>query len=95
MASDSGVIVASVFNLGYREMATNFMYGATRFGGIKEILMFTFEDESLWHCLSLGFACYNGKLLFPEDPGHSAESSYGDPKWFKVRGGGSLGSGCP
>ena len=84
VASDSGVVVSAVFNLGYREWSANFMYGATRFGGIKEILMFTFDEESLLSCLTLGYACYNGKLFFPEDPGLQKEASYADGKWFQV-----------
>ena len=46
--------------------------------------MFTFDEESLLSCLTLGYACYNGKLFFPEDPGLQKEASYADGKWFQV-----------
>ena len=85
VASDSGVVVSAVFNLGYREWSANFMYGATRFGGIKEVLMFTFDKGSLLSCLTLGYACYNGKLFFQKSSFSKKETSHEDGKLFQVR----------
>ena len=41
----------------------NFFYAATRFGGVKEVLLSTFDKESLEVCLAMGFVCFDATTL--------------------------------
>ena len=85
--SQSGVVVCSVFTEGHREMAANWMYALSRFGGVKEALLFTFDEDSLRECLVLGFACFDGLTLLPNKrskPAEASEIQYGDSQWFDV-----------
>ena len=81
------VSLCSVFNLGYREMAANWMYSLSRFAGVKEALLFAFDEDSLEECLALGFLCYDGSVFYPEDiPPHQPKAYYpGDQEWYRVR----------
>ena len=74
VSSSSGVVACSIFNRGYREMAANWMHSLARFGGIKEALLFSFDEECLRECLALGIACFNGQRLFLN--GISLNSTY-------------------
>ena len=83
-----GIVVCSIFNSGDREMAANWMYSLTRFAGIQESLLFTFDEESLRECLTLGFACFDGRLLFPDGKARlSFEGRHsGEDYWNQVKG---------
>ena len=90
-ASQSGVVVCSVFTKDQREMATNWVYSLTRFGGIREALLVTFDEGSLLECLTLGFVCFDGLTLLPPVMrsntviGQEAdEVQYGGRHWFEV-----------
>ena len=52
----------------------NFMYAATRFGEVKEVLLATFDGRSLLRCQSMGFVCFDGTTL----PLHNATSTMRD-----------------
>ena len=85
-SSNSGVVICSIFNRGYREMAANWMYSLSRFGGVKEALLVAFDEESLVECLALDFTCFDGALLFPKDVlPYQPETYYpGDQEWYRV-----------
>ena len=85
--SQSGVVVCSVFTEGHREMAANWMYALSRFGGVREALLFTFDEDSLRECLVLGFACYDGLMLMSEKStleGESIEKDIRGHRWMNV-----------
>ena len=63
----SSTATFSIFSRGYRELSANWAYSIGHFGGVKDVLLFTFDDESLMECLTLGFVCFNGRLLFPNN----------------------------
>ena len=84
--SQSGVVVCSVFSSGFREFAANWMYSLSRFGGVKEALLFTFDEGSLRECLNLGFACYIPERNMIAEMGSTADKTieYGSQKWTDV-----------
>jgi hypothetical protein len=91
-ASQSGVVVCSVFTRDQRELASNWVYSLTRFGGIKEALLVTFDQGSLVECLTLGFVCFDGLTLLPPVRSDTIigqetteEVQYGGRYWFQVR----------
>ena len=91
-----GVVICGVLLKGQREMAANWMYSLSRFGGVKEALVFSFDEDSLEECLSLGFVCYNGMPLVPSpwESGYPPSSAAQDlSRDDAVNSGTSLGGG--
>ncbi len=59
----TGIEDASRMHAGYRDFAANWFYSLWRMGGVSEVLLATYDRDSLRRCLSLGLACFNGASL--------------------------------
>ena len=89
VSTGSDVVVVSVFNQGFAEIAANWYYAARRFGGIKEVLLAVFDRESLHTCLAMGFVCFDATtlpLFTLTAMGHKPEvAEFGGSQYNKVR----------
>ena len=64
------------------------MYALSRFGGAKEVLLATFDHQSLHMCLTMGFACFDAAtlpLFTLTAMNHTPEiAQFGGGKYMKV-----------
>lgn len=55
--------IAPPSSISLRLLLQNWYYTLHRFGRVKRVVVAAYDDESLFECLNLGFACYNGTSL--------------------------------